>query len=328
MDAITDFLSLKYTASKNPSSSRSDQMSQLENLDTDVTEYYSNKKVIGSLKEDLHNLGDVNVSYCNETNYLDRNSQPDANQKLSESSRTPTTQTLVYETDIIFQNWVEDVCQKESETDKYLEVLKKEHGLINHNLTDSSKLVSTLSWTDEDKLPNISDIDLDRLFMEGNDKFPSSESINDISKGPAKPVNSAVNKKNPKQSFKNTKPKQKLLPKANKVLQDFDKTPCDKDIDSWMSESIRKENITQRCSRNRSNYLDILTNLEEIEIQTAPKVSDFKLDLCQRAEDGKVSRSESIDDIVSILEVLENENKRSRKYKQIFVVTVNRFRYF
>lgn len=217
----------------------------------------------------------------------------------------PTKQDeMSVENDVIFQNWVDDVVQKESETDKYLHQLKNDHGISNYNLTDNSKIVNSLSWADEEKLPNISDIDLDRFFKENSGDLHSSKNKNKSPKAvnPIKILSKTANKE-----FNNSKSKQKTTIKSKKVDYDFDESPCNKDVDTWMLDSGKHNSDS---SRIKNNFLDLLQNLEEIESQTMAKV---KSSLPQNDRAGKLSQSGSIDDIASLMEVLENENKKSRK---------------
>lgn len=324
MEAITDFLHLKYSASKKrePFASNSNQMCRTENFETEDGSRVGMKiEDTGYLKEQRGIYIDSNtknnsiiINYDGDSNYLCKNDEQYCNKEISKST-TPIVQSMTFENDVMFQNWVEDVVQKESETDKYLEVLKEGHGMTNYNLTDNSKIVSSLSWTDEDKLPNISEIDLDRLFVEGGEHIHTLGNINKKANKLLKPVNSARYRKTQKQSPTSNKPKQRVSLKTKKVVREFDQTPCDKDVDSWMCESERKN-----ISRDKTTYLDILSTLEDIENQTAPSVTDFKKDFAQHDVNEKISPSESIDDIVSILEVLENENKKSRKSLYICLV--------
>lgn len=240
---------------------------------------------------------------------------------LGESVKSSNNQLSDYENDIIFQNWVEEVIQKESETDRYLEELKKEPSLTNFNQTDNSKVANSLSWTDDDKIPNISDIDLDSLFLEKSDQFHNFENSKQT-------IKCNVNSPNSSRKIKS----QMLLKKSNtklktpsipiKQVKDFVQLPCNKEVDSWMSNSLKKQSHSKNTSRSTCTYQEILTNLEEFESDTASKFVDYQQDVPQHDTDGKVSRSESIDDIVSILEVLENENKKSSECTPTYYTSI------
>lgn len=316
MNAISDFLALKQNLSKNKGLnvlSKSSETSSSDDFHIDRNAIEAEADVCMKGFQKLHinsnsKLDCMDKQYNTDLSSLE--SKMVVSHRSNEPPETTKSQNSTYENDIKFQNWVEDVVQKESETDKYLEELKKEHGMTNYNLTDNTKLVSSLSWTDEDKLPNISDIDLDRLFMDGNNQFNSLDSAQKIVKGRGKPKNNSQVKNIQKLTPTNNKCKQKNTSKPKSVSQDYDQSPCDKEIDSWMSESIKKPIIFKNTKRSKSSYLDILSNLEEIDTN----VPDLKNELPQHDIDGRLSQSESIEDIVSILEVLENENKKSRKY--------------
>lgn len=311
MDEITDFFSLKYTSLKSKNNStllESDQIFRNEGVENNSVNSFERGNDSYFIKEKINFLGEFigvpnkEVSFSNEPDCISENPQ---------SSEISNTHSISYDNDVIFQNWVENVVQKESETDKYLEELKKEHGLTNYNLTDNSKIVSSLSWTDEDKIPNISEIDLDRLFTNPSEHIHSVENKKQVVQNADRSASTTSMRKNLKQSQPKIKPKYKSFPKSNSGGKAFDQTVCDRDVDSWISsESSRTSDLNKR---NKSAYYDILKNLEEIETQTAPENGEFRKDLEQHDEMGKSSRSESIDDIVSILEVLENENKKSRK---------------
>lgn len=320
-DEITDFLSLKYTLTKNKDINyliKSHEMSQGVEGNMESDQRKGNNMV--SPIEEKNYLQNNSSNGCNfsnvntfkDSNFMDNNIESFVS-KDPDSFKNP--EGIVYENDIIFQNWVEDVIQKESQTDKYLDELKKDHVLTNYNLTDNSKIVSSLSWTDEDKLPNISDIDLDRLFTEGNESLSRSEKNRNLSKDNPKSETVGKNKKNQKQSTStiNTA-KEKKQNKSYQNTKGFIRATLDTDIDSWMTESAVKQTSSRNTSSAKSTYIDILKNLEEIEKQTAVEASDADEYPTQHDTYGKCSRSESMDDIVSILEVLENENKKSRKY--------------
>lgn len=311
MDEISHFLSLKYTSSKNKENSllpQSDHMFCREEVVDNLVNNYGKEnndsyfmKGKNNFQAERDSAHPKELSLGHETTFVSKN---------PESSETSNAQSLSYDNDVMFQNWVDDVVQKESQTDKYLEELKKEHGLTNYNLTDNSKIVSSLSWADEDKIPNISEIDLDCLFMHPSEQIQSIGARKQTVINENKVENSVNIKKNQKQSPSSNKPKDKNISKSDSVEKKYDQTACDKDVDSWISESAR---TLSHNKRHKSAYFDILKNLEEMETQTGSESNEYKKDLQQHDALGKCSRSESIDDIVSILEVLENENKKSRE---------------
>lgn len=319
-DEITDFLSLKYTLTKNKENDYLEKSPEIsQDIEVDMASHHRKRNNMVSPMEETkyiqsitnHGYNYSSINDFNEPNFIEKNMELYV---IRDPESAKDSQCMAFENDIIFQNWVEDVIQKESQTDKYLDDLKKEHVLTNYNLTDNTKIVSSLSWTDEDKLPNISDIDLDSLFIGGNETLKSLErnmkppNVNSTSQIVGK------NKRNEKHSISNDKLNQRSQNKSYQTSKGFNQTPCDSDIDNWMNQSEEKQFTTRNTSRTKSTYVDILKNLEEMENQTTVEMISAGQEPAQQDTEGKCSRSESMDNIVSILEVLENENKKSRKY--------------
>lgn len=240
--------------------------------------------------------------------------------------------------DKLYQKWINnDVLQKESETDKYLEELKTEHGLASTNFTDNTKIVD--KWTKKDEFPNISDIDLDELFKDETDKkfekffeldlqkldeqrleekseksFSSDRQKLNTNKDNSKIVTSSKSSKTGVNK-KTTTIKPTVIPKKPDIKPKFvatqvkggkdctDSSRHSPDIESWMAKSSQKP-----AEMKKANYLDFLNHISDIEEFEGPEHKTSKSET-----DGKISAVGSLDDIVSILEALENEDKKSRK---------------
>ncbi|XP_050308827.1 centrosomal protein of 131 kDa [Anthonomus grandis grandis] len=179
--------------------------------------------------------------------------------------------------------WNENVSQKENETDKYLNELKN---VQNSNFTDNTKIVD--QWNNKNtELETIfkdeADLKFDKFFQLSLDK----KSLE-------------VDENNKQKTIKpNIKPK----PKQKKLKQIVSKPlKAGKDFESEKPKSPEIEPWVEKMSK-KPNYLDFLNNISDIE--------DIN-DMNQKEESGeKNSVGGSLDDIVSLLEVLENEDKRS-----------------
>lgn len=146
--------------------------------------------------------------------------------------------------------------------------------------------------------------------------FKEPNSASDLSgKGKKPPL-----KKNAKTSvvrpIQKTKPK--FIPKTMKEDTDV-KDNNVPEVESWMSTSAFTEK-SKSAPTKKANYLDILNNLEDMETTASPSQ-----DLPQREFESNLSQCGSLDDIVSILEALENEDKKSRKYfmRLLYYVQMN-----
>nr|CAH7745276.1 unnamed protein product [Callosobruchus chinensis] len=111
------------------------------------------------------------------------------------------------------------------------------------------------------------------------------------------------------------KPKPKFEAKPIKGVQDF-QLPDEKEIESWMSERSKSAGEEAR-GRKKANYLDLLTNLEEIDSTNVNEIARSS------STDDKNSQSESLEDIVSILEALENEDRKSQQQMESVKKMVN-----
>lgn len=304
IDAIGAYLSLKYeTALKNK---YNDVPKNGDRVDDDYFEkLVQNKKQTDKTKEEKKYNEDVTSVKFKDT--------------MRENKSSHSLDNI--SGDYIYQDWVEDVVEKESETDKYLNQLKKGHGLIDRNLTDTSKMVekSIHPWEKEENIPDISEIDIDQLFKDDIDiKF---DKVFENKKLPTETKNSDSKIQTKKKvtlvkSVTVAKPKPKFIAKPLRLKEDFQESNKQKEPESWMSEAAKKsEAIANYRHTKKANYFDILSNLEEIESAvTSNKEIDIKDDIPEHDTDKSNMRSESIDDIVSILEVLENEDKKSREY--------------
>lgn len=235
-----------------------------------------------------------------------------------------------------YQKWTSEKVRKtEMQTEKYPEDLKSEHDLADNNFTDNTKMVD--KWSKGNEFPNLSDIDIDKLFLDETDQkfekfFELDLQKRDDEMIDAKHVNSCESKF-PKTLKKNTKGrnnishtlkgesnKKSIVSKPKKpenrstfvakpvrggadFAGDISKSP---DIETWMNQSSRGS-----VEANKANYLQFLNNLSEIEDMSK---GEFSGKANQTDVDDKISAAGSLDDIVSILEELENEDKKSRKF--------------
>nr|CAI5847080.1 unnamed protein product [Callosobruchus analis] len=303
VDAVTAYLTVKYDSGRSSYNSNSDE------VDDKYTE-------LSSTRSD--NERNNNKSYYN-----------------TEAASVDVMQGSSNNNFLSVQNWLEEenVLKKESETDLYLERLKKEHGLSGggSNFTDNTKIVDKCisPWGKEDDIPDISEIDLDKLFGTESDtgKYgtgPASRKqdckrnnqynhhkVNNLEK-----TKKPQDNKPPKTLFtKRIKPKPKFEAKPIKGVQDF-QLPDEKEVESWMTERSKSARGDTRCKK-KANYLDLLTNLEELDNTNINEVARSS------TTEDKTSQSESLEDIVSILEALENEDRKSQQQMESVKKMVN-----
>jgi hypothetical protein len=153
------------------------------------------------------------------------------------------------------------------------------------------KCEGSAEWEDPKRVPNLSDLDIDDLFKDESDKkfdhfFRSVEE-----KSP---------KKKPKAS---PKPRVKFIATPIKADPDCDEKST-KEVETWMAKK-------PESGDKKSNYLDFLTNIDELENSVSLSAVDISQDLPQHDVDA-VLNSPTFDDIASILKVLEAEDKKSR----------------
>ncbi|XP_074036118.1 uncharacterized protein isoform X3 [Leptinotarsa decemlineata] len=309
MDAISAYLALKYQ-------SISEKNFQPSNRNDKVDENYFEKHTSVENMCDVGDNMDTEKFLENEnkvgpiTNFLSSQSK----NEMSSDMEITSIPTDLHDKEYLSENWAEEtISRKEMQTDKYFQELKKEHGLMDKNLTDNSKIVkkTILPWDDEGNIPNVSEIDLDLLFDE-NEKtdfkssFDNKENVN---------RNSVKNKQIQHKSTIMQKPQSTVKAKPNfqaKSIKDkpkYTETDSQKfqEIDSWMTKC--NKTLTNSSSK-KASYLDILSNVEEIEKSVSVDESVVKSNMPQHDEDKK-NLEGSFDDIVSILEALEEEDKKS-----------------
>lgn len=171
------------------------------------------------------------------------------------------------------------------------------------NFTDNTKILD--QWTKKDEFTNLHD--LEKLFKDDTDKKFDKFFELDLQKldqpkskpsGCVKPKSIGAKKKVPHVKLVDTV-KPKFEAKKVKGGQDCPEAPRKSpEIESW---------IARGDSGKKPNYLDFLSEIEEFS-NTGDGSKESKMEV-----DEKVSTAGSLDDIVSILETLENEDKKSRK---------------
>lgn len=188
----------------------------------------------------------------------------------------------------------EDVTNKAEQQDELLTQ-------TDTNFTDNTKILD--QWTKKDEFTNLHD--LEKLFKDDTDKKFDKFFELDLQKLPkskpsgcVKPKSIGAKKKVPHVKLVDTI-KPKFEAKKVKGGQDCPEAPRKSpEIESW---------IARGDSGKKPNYLDFLSEIEEFSNSGAGS-KESKMEV-----DEKVSTAGSLDDIVSILETLENEDKKSRK---------------
>ncbi|KAG5891219.1 hypothetical protein JTB14_036136 [Gonioctena quinquepunctata] len=309
MDAISAYLSLKF------------QSMTEKNHTFDVgNETCGTNEVLGGMKNRKNSQ-----NQSNDTNDGNTDSRFDVYasnrvQRFAEKNKTHTySEELSHRnTPCPTPNWAEeDVIQKEYQTDKYLQELKKEHNLVDRNLTDNSKIVKK-SAGEEQSLPNVSEIDLDLLF----DENVETEFKNFFKEEKTIIESSAPDQRKQKKSTIFQKPvasakgKSHIQPEILRVKESKTNLKNNEEIESWMTRCSEKSN---KDKPEKADYLDILCNLEEIEKSVSLCEIDPKQELPLHDIEEK-NLNGSFDDIVSILEALEEEDKKS----QMTIATVKK----
>ncbi|XP_066137389.1 calponin homology domain-containing protein DDB_G0272472 [Euwallacea fornicatus] len=257
----------------------------------------------------------------------------------------------------MYQNWIDKKVQKTESETKYLQELNSDHEAGGSNFTDNTKIVD--KWAKkQENFPNISDLDLDEIFKDDTDKKFEKFFELDLEKlNPAPLFNNADNKakiaikpkrnstvpasystskdndgakKYPTQktklpSYKKSDQKPKFVVRQVKGGKDCgDAMRKSPEVETWIARSP-KEGETKKAS-----FLDFLNNISEIEeFSGNDNTCSGKESTSKSQKDEKVSPGESLDDIVSILEALENEDKKSHlkiaSVKNLVDNTLNRY---
>ncbi|KAJ8959085.1 hypothetical protein NQ318_022342 [Aromia moschata] len=314
MDAISAYLTIKYESNfkNNKLYNDEDETGHLAKSTDRVDDDYFEK-----LKTDMQK-GQQCYSFDNDKETSeDMGKIEDKIHFLEETSEFPHHECKISNDEssrsdsFFYQKWMHgdvEVTEKENQTDKYLEQLKKEHCITDSNLTDNKKLVEKCisPWGKEENIPNISEIDIDLLFKDKTDaKFES------FFKEKENTDNKIINKKNGKPSKKNQKPKQKFAAKPIKDHPDYKENTKEKEVETWLSQSERTS--ANFGKSKKASYFDILNNLNDMEQSVALGEASEKQDMPQHDYEEKKSENGSFDDIVSILEALENEDKKSQR---------------
>ncbi|CAH0564913.1 unnamed protein product [Brassicogethes aeneus] len=234
---------------------------------------------------------------------LNLKSKNELQNKEIQDDRAPESfrKKVEFKIDLPQVNDDEDGAKKNKPYTKSLEEF-----MFNNWFKDEIKLDPNINITDmEDELPNLSEIDIEELFKDSKDKkFENFFAKKDIEVTKAKVLK--------KELKKPVKPKCRFQPKQIKPKPDS-KDEHNKEIESWME--IRPNDIESalECKRNvkKANFLDFLNNIEELEQSVAPGAVDNTHDIPQHDTDG--SKNGSYDDLVSILEALETEDKKSQE---------------
>ncbi|XP_076250306.1 centrosomal protein of 131 kDa-like isoform X2 [Rhynchophorus ferrugineus] len=295
----------------------------------------------GTFKSDSDNL-ELTYNPSNAIEKLSVRENDDAsNKKDLVGSFTP-------EADQSYKDWLsKEIVEKETQTNTYLEKLKKEHCISNSNFTDNTKIVE--KWSKIDEFPNLSNMDIDELFKDETDKkfdkffenelktestFEKSTKtkLNDAKTGKIKENSVLSNNKRTLSNLKESRkplvpkkvePKTKFVPKQIKGGKDYVDVRKSPDVETWMT----KHNQGQVGKYKKPNYLDFLKNVSEIEAISGEGDTNRSNSECNI--DDKTGETGSIDDLVSILEVLEIEDKKSQKkiasVKNLVDTTLNQY---
>ncbi|CAH1110016.1 unnamed protein product [Psylliodes chrysocephalus] len=300
MDAITAYLSLKYeaeTAKKDINDVKIDsnyferlalnkKLEKMKSSDSNFkveSQYNLNFKADSDLPQNTQQSSPVEPSYANQAKSPKFDNIPVI--KISEEV---------------------DVLEKDYQNDKYFQELKEEQGIIERNLTDNSKIVEKgiAPWQSNDNLPGISEIDIDKLFDEKNFSKSDDYFKKDASKV-KNPQEHHTHQKNTKQKSKKPliKPKPKFPPPKK---DEGDQEVKDIDVESWMAKSATPRD----CGQKTNSYLEILQSLDEFETKD---LRDIDEGLGVSEADKHSNLSGSFEDIASILEALEEEDKKSHQ---------------
>ncbi|XP_060523404.1 centrosomal protein of 131 kDa isoform X2 [Cylas formicarius] len=208
----------------------------------------------------------------------------------------------------------EEVQKKESETDKHIQNLK-DQSIAKGNFTDNTKIADKWRERASDDTSNMAELNLGSFFKDETDvkfdKFfePETTFYDNIPKNKVKGKSTRT-----PVPFSKSKPKisqDKKVSKTSFVSRQIkggkecrDVTKAEKDIDSWMTNDCRAVG-----TKKKTNYSDLLSNIGEFETDGQEQIS--RSGTGENAVVDKTSNSGSFEDIVSILEALQNEDKRS-----------------
>lgn len=254
---------------------------------------YSNEDLERFLKNDELKLTSINAS---------KNFRRETEESRNKSKTGDSARKSPEENPIQYQNWmVEETTKLETETDLYLKDLKKKTEEI-HETNEEKKLVASEEL----------DLKFQNFFRrEPSFHDPKLQNISeklkreqDLNRTKTKPKQKPILKKQPKQKF---------LAKPMRNYQEY-KEEEKPEIESWMSKNNETDEIWPKevKSVNRPNYLEVLDSLNELE--EAVKINEENEILADVPEqDNEKTTDDQNDDISSILEVLEAEDKKSRE---------------
>ncbi|CAG9829856.1 unnamed protein product [Diabrotica balteata] len=208
------------------------------------------------------------------------------------------------------KDWPVDVLQNEYKTDKYLQQLKESHEMLERNMTDSSKIVEKCisPWSNNNNIPE-SDIDLDKLLEKRSYSIIRKE-------------HNLKNDENSTEGFPKTANKENIsnpivienqIMSENKYIKKMQQengeheTNIKDEVCSWANKSEYK---SPKENYKKLSYLDALPGVKDIQ-KTVSNQLHTEMMLSDSNEN--INMTESFEDIVSILEVLEEADKKSQQ---------------
>lgn len=253
--------------------------------------------------------------------------EPDVRSLFFENSEIGNSekQNHINTRNAMVQNWIledkkieHDIVLSEKQTDIYLDSIK------------------SYRQEDENEKCNNSDSDREsnerfRKLFEKQDKKEIEHNIPDQNQSNQKPTKTskksfeirsqnAIAKRTSTAVKKPTENKKKFIATAMKTPKDFveNNNAQNEDEESWMATEERSKKTVQNLNESKeelrqANYFDVLSNIEELEKEELSCNEEIDRGHILQETSANDSPGDEYDEITSILQVLEDADKKSRK---------------
>lgn len=250
----------------------------------------------------------------------------------SRESNSDSNYETHHESAIQYQNWIFDeneAKKRENETDLYLKSLRKQNEEIQELIKKSelaleNETITRKEFEYESKEVDDFDLKFDKFFRKDKSQTPDDDSppkndtnpkvknaIKTIKCNNTKKLNNGIIKK----PIDGNRPK-KFVPTPMRHYKEYQEKQAP-DVESWMSQTKQTTDpMVPAATNSKSNYSDVLDSLQELEKVVKGEENDSIEEeeaVLDNKDDNKLEEEEQqYDDIASILEVLEEQDKISR----------------
>ncbi|XP_072379343.1 centrosomal protein of 131 kDa isoform X2 [Diabrotica undecimpunctata] len=299
MNAISAYLTLKYESEMTKISKGNIKSLPTNNLKIE-NDYFEKL----SLNKKLQKLGNAEEALIPKEDKFASN-----NKRCNNEINASNERELIQNLPVLIISQEVDVLQNEYKTDKYLQQLKESHEMLERNMTDSSKIVEKcISPWSNNNIPE-SDIDMDNLLDKRSYSIIRKE-------------HNLKNDENSTEGFPKTVIKENIskpivienkIMSENKYIKKMQQengeheTNIEVEVGSWGNKSEYK---SSKGNCKKLSYLDTLPGVKDKQKTVSNQVHT---ELILSDSNENINKAESFEDIVSILEVLEEADKKSQQ---------------